>query len=59
MLRTPRDLTPPKATRALRYSEEEEVRRSPQAMACRKRDVEALGRPQQLLGDQAGGGVLS
>jgi hypothetical protein len=25
------------------------VRRSPQAVACRKRDVEARGRPQQLL----------
>jgi hypothetical protein len=29
--------------------EDGKVRRSPQAMACRKRDVEELGRPQQLL----------
>jgi hypothetical protein len=28
-------------------------------MACRKRDVEELGRPQTLLGNQVGGGGLS
>ena len=28
-------------------------------MACRKRDVEELGRPHGLLGNQAGAGVLS
>jgi hypothetical protein len=42
-------LTPPKATQTLRFGEQGEVRRSPQAMACRKRDVEELGRPQQFL----------
>jgi hypothetical protein len=40
----------PKATRTHRYGEEGEVRRSPQAVACRKRGVEELGRPQTLLG---------
>src|SRR5438067_11808550 len=45
----PRVLTLPKATRTLRPGEEGEVRRSPQAVACRKRDVEELGRPQTFL----------
>src|SRR5215510_14213456 len=45
----PRVLTLPKATRTLRQGEEGEVRRSPQAVACRKRGVEELGRPQTFL----------
>ena len=32
-----------------REGEEEQVRRSPQAVACRKRGVEELGRPQTFL----------
>jgi hypothetical protein len=34
--------------------EEGEVRRSPQAVACRKRDVKELGKPQGLLLDREG-----
>src|SRR5262249_779918 len=49
VLRMPRVLTLPKATRTLRQGEEGEVRRSPQAVACRKRGVEELGRPQTFL----------
>jgi hypothetical protein len=45
----PRVFTLPKATRSHRHGEEGEVRRRPQAAACRKRGVEALGRPQTLL----------
>jgi hypothetical protein len=45
----PRVLTLPKATRTLRQGEEGEVRRSPQAVACRKRGVEELGKPQPFL----------
>ena len=33
----------------IRYGEEGQVRRSPQAVACRKRDVKELGRPQTFL----------
>jgi hypothetical protein len=33
----------------IRHGEEGQVRRSPQAVACRKRDVEARGRPQTFL----------
>jgi hypothetical protein len=33
----------------IRIGEEVKVRRSPQAMACRKRYVEELGRPHRLL----------
>jgi hypothetical protein len=45
----PRVFTLPKATRTLRQGEEGEVRRSPQAAACRKRGVEELGKPQTFL----------
>jgi hypothetical protein len=45
----PRVLTCPKAIRDARLGEGEEVRRSPQAVACRKRYGEELGRPQALL----------
>src|SRR4029450_3239702 len=45
----PRVGTLPKATRTLRQGEEGEVRRSPQAVAGRKRGVEARGRPQPFL----------
>ena len=45
--------------KSIRVGEDAKVRRSPQAAACRERDVEELGRPHQLLGDQAGGRVLS
>jgi hypothetical protein len=34
---------------SIRFGEDGKVRRSPQAVACRKRDVEELGRPQTLL----------
>jgi hypothetical protein len=34
---------------SIRGGEEAKVRRSPQVVACRKRDAEALGRPQSLL----------
>ena len=34
---------------SIRVGEDAKVRRSPQAAACRKRDVEELGRPQRLL----------
>jgi hypothetical protein len=54
LLRLPRVLTCPKATRSLRLGEEVEVRRSPQAAACRKRNVRELGKP---LGFPAGGKV--
>jgi hypothetical protein len=33
-----------------REGEEEQVRRSPQAVACRKRGAQELGKPQTLLG---------
>src|SRR2546426_597245 len=36
--------------------EDGKVRRSPQAVACRKRGVEARGRPQQLLHGGSDGG---
>jgi hypothetical protein len=48
--------------RASDDGEDAQVRRSPQAVACRKRDVKELGRPQRLLpvaSWQGGGGVLS
>ncbi len=35
----------------IRLGQAVKVRRSPQAVACRKRDVEARGKPQQLLGE--------
>jgi hypothetical protein len=35
--------------KSIRFGEDVKVRRSPQAVACRKRDVEELGRPHQLL----------
>jgi hypothetical protein len=35
--------------KSIRVGEDAKVRRSPQAAACRKRDVEELGRPQRLL----------
>ncbi|MGH8654428.1 MAG: hypothetical protein ACREYE_20680, partial [Gammaproteobacteria bacterium] len=44
-----RVLTCPKPTRNTRNGEGVEVRRSPQAVACRKRYVEELGRPHRLL----------
>jgi hypothetical protein len=44
-----RVLTCPKPTRDARLGEGVEVRRSPQAVACRKRYVEELGRPLGLL----------
>jgi hypothetical protein len=34
--------------RSIRYGEDVEVRRSPQAVACRKRYVGELGKPQRL-----------
>jgi hypothetical protein len=37
---------PPKT---IRVGEDGKVRRSPQAVACRKREVEELGRPQTFL----------
>src|SRR5215471_8099303 len=49
LLRMPRVLTLPKATRTLRQGEEGEVRRRPQAVACRKRGVEERGKPPTLL----------
>jgi hypothetical protein len=33
----------------IRMGEDRKVRRSPQAVACRKRDVEELGRPHTFL----------
>ena len=47
LLRMPRVLTCPKATRSLRKGEEVEVRRSPQAVACRKRYAVEPGKPQR------------
>jgi hypothetical protein len=44
-----RVLTNPKPIRDARKGEGVEVRRSPQAMACRKRYVEELGRSHALL----------
>jgi hypothetical protein len=35
--------------KSIRMGEDAKVRRSPQVAACRKRDVEELGRPQRLL----------
>jgi hypothetical protein len=35
--------------KSTRFGEDVKVRRSPQAMACRKRYVEELGRPHRLL----------
>jgi hypothetical protein len=49
LLRMPRVCTLPKAPRTLRQGEEGEIRRSPQAVACRKRGVAALGKPQTFL----------
>jgi hypothetical protein len=34
--------------RSIRFGEDVEVRRSPQAVACRKRYDEELGKPQRL-----------
>jgi hypothetical protein len=34
--------------RSIRFGEDVEVRRSPQAVACRKRYVVELGKPQRL-----------
>jgi len=45
----PRVSTSPKATRNLRKGEEVEVRRSPQAVAYRKRCVREPRRPHWLL----------
>jgi hypothetical protein len=36
--------------KSIRVGEDVKVRRSPQAVACRKRGIEELGRPQRLLG---------
>jgi hypothetical protein len=44
-----RVLTCPKPIRSTRNGEGVEVRRSPQAVACRKRYVEELGRSHRLL----------
>jgi hypothetical protein len=49
LLRMARALTHPKPTRSVRKGEDAKVRRSPQAVACRKRCVEELGRPRGLL----------
>jgi hypothetical protein len=49
LLRMARVLTCPKPVRDARNGLGEEVRRSPQAVACRKRYVEELGRPHTLL----------
>jgi hypothetical protein len=49
LLRMARVLTCSKPTRSTREGEGVEVRRSPQAVACRKRYVEELGRPHGLL----------
>ena len=50
LLRTPRVFTHTAGhTRPAVMGEDGKVRRSPQAMACRKRDVEERGRPPQLL----------
>ena len=50
MLWMARVSTPPKPTRSIRASGEDvEICRSPQAVACRKRYVEELGRPHGLL----------
>jgi hypothetical protein len=49
LLRRARVLTNPKPIRDARKGEGVEVRRSPQAMACRKRYVEELGRSHALL----------
>jgi len=42
--------------KSIRLGEDAKVRRSPQAVACRKRDVEELGRPQKLLRVESVGG---
>jgi hypothetical protein len=52
LLRRPRVLTCPKATRSTHFGEGVEVRRSPQAVACRKRCVREPRRPHRL---RAGG----
>jgi hypothetical protein len=49
LVRMPRVLTCPKAIRSSRVGEAVEVRRSPQAAACRTRCVGEPGRPQRLL----------
>jgi hypothetical protein len=49
LLRMARVLTNPKPIRDVREGEGVEVRRSRKACACRKRDVEELGRSQALL----------
>jgi hypothetical protein len=49
LLRMARVLTSPKPTQDARNGLGVEVRRSPQAVACRKRYVEELGRPPGLL----------
>jgi hypothetical protein len=49
LLRMAKVLTNLKPTRDARMGEGVEVRRSPQAMACRKRYVEELGSPHALL----------
>jgi hypothetical protein len=47
----PRVLAPPKAIRNVRFGKGVEVRRSPQAVACRKRYVRELEKPQRLLAE--------
>ena len=48
--RTPRGLNAHRRLhKSIRVGEDVKVRRSPQAAACRKRDVEELGRPHRLL----------
>jgi len=49
--RMPRVLTLLKAIRNARIGEGVEVRRSPQAVACSKRYVRELEKPQRLLAD--------
>jgi hypothetical protein len=44
-----------KQHKSIRFGEEATGRRSPQAVACRKRDVKELGRPQKLLRVQSRG----
>ena len=39
----------------IRFGEDEKVRRSPQAVACRKRYVQELGRPHGLLSEEQTG----
>jgi hypothetical protein len=40
--------------RSIRFGEDVEVRRSPQAVACRKRCVVELGKPQRFQAEKDG-----